>query len=347
MAGMTRRGFLQLAFGAGGLAALSGVWRRQHGMDALADSGPAAGPLPAELQSASRTSHALGSEISMLALHRDKNVAQAALDDAFAELCTIERVMSIYRPDSELSRLNRAGVIQNPHPYLVDILSRAREWSRRSNGDFDVTVQPLWDIFATAKKNNTLPGDAEIDAARAKVGWQNIEIDAKQIRFSKRGMSATLNGIAQGYAADKAAAALKNRSVQHALLDTGEIAALGKKADGAPWTCGIQHPRQPGSCVNLAKLEGRCLSTSGDYETCFSPDFLHHHIFDPATGRSPLFFSSATIVSDNCTDADALTKPLFVGGVERGLKLAQESGCEALVVFKDGKTLATHGFPLA
>lgn len=347
MAEQTRRRFFQMAIGAGGLAALSYAWMRRSGPIALADPGSAAEPVTAGLQSVSRTSYALGTDISMLALHRNRDVARTAIDDAFAELETIERVMSVYRPDSELSKLNRDGVIENPHPYLLDIMQRSQEWSQRSNGDFDVTVQPLWDLFMAAKKENKLPSDAEIDAARAKVGWKNIEVDAKRIRFTKSGMGATFNGIAQGYAGDKTAAAMRKHGIEHALLNTGEIATIGKKADNSPWTCGIQHPRKPDAYINLASLDGKCLATSGDYATYFSPDFLYHHIFDPATGRSPLFFSSATIVSENCTDADALTKPLFVGGIERGMKLVEATGSEALVVFKDGKTMATKGFPLA
>jgi len=343
--------------GAGGLAALSYAWTRRSGSIALADPGYGAGILPTAnagegagttgLQSVSRTSYALGTDISMLALHRDRDVARQAIDDAFAELETIERVMSIYRPESELSRLNRDGAIENPHPYLLDIMQRSQEMSRRSNGDFDITVQPLWDLYTAAKKKNKLPIDAEIDAARALVDWTKVDVSAKRICFTRKGMSATLNGIAQGYAGDKTAAALRKRGIEHALLNTGEIASIGKKADGTPWTCGIQHPRKPDAYINLAKLDGLCLATSGDYATYFTPDFVYHHIFDPATGRSPLFFSSATIVSANCTDADALTKPLFIGGVERGMKLIEETKSEALVVFKDGTTMATKGFPMA
>jgi thiamine biosynthesis lipoprotein len=348
MAEQTRRRFFQMAIGAGGLAALSYAWMRRSGSVALADPGHSIdGPVTAGLQSVTRTSYALGTDISMLALHRDRDVARQAINDAFAELETVEQVMSIYRSDSQLTRLNREGVIENPHPYLVDIMRRSQEWSQRSNGDFDVTVQPLWDLFMAAKKTNTLPSDAEIDAARAKVGWKNIEVDSKRIRFTKSGMSATFNGIAQGYAGDKTAAAIRKHGVEHALLNTGEITGVGKKADNTPWTCGIQHPRKPDAYINLAKLEGKCLATSGDYATYFSPDFVYNHIFDPATGRSPLFFSSVTIIADNCTDADALTKPLFVGGIERGMKLVEETKSEAFIVFKDGKTMATKGFPLA
>jgi thiamine biosynthesis lipoprotein len=338
-----------MAIGAGGLTALGNIWLRAGGSIALADPGNSVDEkAAAALQSVSRTSYALGTDISMLALHKDRDVARQALDDAFAELETIERVMSVYRPDSELSRLNRDGVIDNPHPYLVDIMKRSIDWSQRSNGDFDITVQPLWDLFMTAKKNGgKLPSDAEIDAARAKVGWKNIEVDAKRIRFTKAGMGATFNGIAQGYAGDKTAEAIRKRGVEHALLNTGEIAPVGRKGDDSPWVCGIQHPRKPDAYINLAKLDGKCLATSGDYATYFSADFVYNHIFDPATGRSPLIFSSVTTVTDTCTNADALTKPLFVGGLERGMKLVEETKSEIFVVFKDGKTMATKGFPTA
>jgi thiamine biosynthesis lipoprotein len=130
--------------------------------------------------------------------------------------------------------------------------------------------------------------------------------------------------------------------VAQALVDTGELGGYGK-----PWTVGVQHPREPEAYVDLAKLDGRCMATSGDYATSFSPDRAANHIFDPRTGRSPRHFSSVTVVAPTGMAADALSTAIFVVGLERGLELARASGAEALFVLKDGRAMATRGFPHA
>ncbi len=325
-----RRRFLFLVGGAGGLAALGTI-------PLLRSKG---------LERAERTSWALGSDVSITALHEDRREAERAIDDAFAELETVEEVMSLYRPQSQLCRLNREGAIENPHPYLVMVLRAATETSRASDGAFDATVQPLWQLYSDAKKAGHLPDPAAIERATRRVDWKKLEVADGRIRFGGDGMAVTLNGIAQGFAADRVQAVLRARGVRHALVNTGEFGVLGRKADGTPWTLGIQHPRRPDAYIALAALEGRFLSTSGDYATTFSDDFRHHHIFDPRTGLSPVEFSSVSVVARTGIESDALTKVLFVLGLQEGLeRLKATPGADALVVFKDGRVLSTAGFP--
>ncbi len=343
----SRRRFLCLALGGGAAFGLG-----------LSSWPPAATRRTATsrpLQSHTRSSRALGTEVSILAHHEDQKTAAAAVDAAFAELELVESVMSLYRysgndyrPESQLCRLNRDGVLRNPHPYLVEVLRFAADVSRQTEGALDVTVQPLWSLFAAAKKQARLPSDAEIDTARSKVDWRRVQISKHEIRLRGEGMAVTLNGVAQGFAADRAAAALQKHGVVHALLNTGEIGTLGAKPDGQAWRVGIQHPREPDAYLALADLDGRCLSTSGDYATTFSDDFRHNHIFDPRTGNSPDVFSSVTVVAPTGLAADALSTAVFVLGVDRGLELIQQRpGADALLVMKDGRTIATRGFPEA
>jgi thiamine biosynthesis lipoprotein len=316
---MNRRRFLAVLGGAGGLAAL--------GATALAPRG---------LARTERRSRALGAQVSISALHEDRRVADAAIADAFAELERVEAVMSLYRPESQLSRLNREGALPDPHPYLVEVLHSARALSERTDGAFDVTVQPLW----------ALAGDPEA-AARALplVDWRGVSIAPGRVSL-RPGQAVTLNGIAQGYAADRVRAALLARGIRHALVDTGELGASGRKEDGAPWTVGIQHPRRPDAYVALAALEDRFLSTSGDYATAFSADFRRHHIVDPRTGSSPAEFSSVSVLARTGMEADALSTAVFVLGLERALELIRSTpGAEALLVLKDGTMRQTPGFP--
>lgn len=299
-----------------------------------------------ELEAAERTGFALGANVSIVALHENRAAADQAVRAAFAELEMVESVMSLYRPESQLCRLNREGVLHGPHPYLVQVLQKARAVSAASRGDFDITVQPLWALYANAKKDGRLPSADEIRRARRQVDWRRVDVRRDRIDLKGRGTAVTLNGIAQGFAADRALGALASRGVRHALVDTGEIGAMGRRRDGESWTVGIRHPRQQDAFVSRAPLDGRCVATSGDYGTTFSPDGVHNHIFDPRTGRSPRAFQSVTVLAKTGLEADALSTAVFVAGLERGIELVESTaGADALFVLKNGKSLTTSGFP--
>jgi thiamine biosynthesis lipoprotein len=299
------------------------------------------------LRAATRTSRALGSDVSITALHQEQCTAALAVDDAFAELEVVEQLMSIYRPDSQLSRLNRFRELRDPHAYFVQVLEAASQMSRQSGGAFDITVQPLWNLFAAAQKQGRLPGEEEIDAARRVVDWRQVKVTSDLVTLAGEGSAITLNGIAQGFAADRAAAAIKARGVKHALINTGEIGALGQSSQGEAWKIGIQHPRREDAFVSLAQLADRCLATSGDYETTFSDDFRCHHLFDPRTGRSPTELAGVSVVAETAMLADALSTAAFVLGAAEGSRLVRKLQADAFFVLKSGRTLATNGFPLA
>jgi len=284
--------------------------------------------------------------VSIEAWHPDERTARDAVDAAFSELALIEELMSIYRPDSQLSRLNQYGDIDDPHPYFLEVLDAAREMSRQSQGAFDITVQPLWNVFAAAKKAGSLPSELAIDRARGAVNWRQVDIDPKRIRLRGKETQITLNGIAQGYAADRATHALASRGVAHALIDAGEISTIGGKPAGDAWWVGVQHPRHDDAYLALVRLNGRCLATSGDYATTFSGDFRFNHLFDPRTGHSPTEFASVSIAAPTAMQADALSTAVFVLGRTEGLALVEATPrTDALVMLKDGRTLATKGFP--
>lgn len=330
MARIDRRRFLFLLGGAGGLAAL--------GLSAPARD--------RSLRKVERKSRALGAEVSITALHPDAHAAEAAVDAAFRELDLIEEVMSLYRPHSQLCRLNRDGALDDPHPYLVAVLRAATETSRASGGAFDATVQPLWDLYTRAQGFGRLPDAVAVEEAARKVDWRRVDVTDGRIVLRGPGLAVTLNGIAQGFAADRVRAVLAAHGVRQALVDTGEFGALGRKADGTPWTLGIQHPRHPDAYIGLAALDDRFLSTSGDYATRFSDDYRHHHIFDPRTGLSPTEFSSVSVAARTGMESDALTKVLFVLGLEKGLeRIRAVPGADAMAVFKDGRIVTTDGFP--
>ena len=293
-----------------------------------------------------RTTKALGTEVSISIAHADPALAEAAIDAAFKELDQVEAVLSIYRPDSQVSRLNETGRIDNPHPFLREVLAASLQLSQRTLGAFDVTIQPLWQTYLDAYRQERLPVVRELDEARAKIGWRKVEVAEDHIHLALQGMAVTFNGIAQGFALDRIRSVLKNQGIQHALIDVGELGALGRKSADEPWQSGVQHPRQADAFVAVVPLDDRCLATSGDYATTFTRNREHHHILDARTGRSPLELASASILAPTGMLADGLSTASFILGAEQGRKLVnQYENVDALFITKDGRQFATPGFP--
>lgn len=289
---------------------------------------------------------ALGTRITLTVFHHDRDQAEDAADAAFGEINRVEDVMSLYRPGSQLSTLNRHGVLENPDPDLVHVLEMARDISRVTGGAFDVTVQPLWTVHSEAAKQGATPDPEAIRQACALVDWRQMKISLQRLELARPGMQVTLNGLAQGFAADAACRVLAAHGVEHALIDSGEIGIVGPHAVHGRWTVGIKHPRQPGSLLGIASLDGRCLSTSGDYETRFTDDFLHHHLIDGRTGRSPGELASVSVAAPTALEADALSTAAFLLGADAGMEwIASTPGADALLVTKSGRRTATPGFP--
>ena len=176
--------------------------------------------------------------------------------------------------------------------------------------------------------------------------WQALQVSEQAIRLQRPGMGITLNGVAQGYAADLAMAALRAEGIAHALIDTGEFGTLGDKASGRPWILGIKNPRQTDALTARTAMDGRALATSGDYETFFTPDFVHHHIFDPAAGDSPTELASVTVLAPTGLMADGLSTAFMVLGASRALAMAEQlPNVDALLIQKNGAIQKTAHFP--
>jgi thiamine biosynthesis lipoprotein len=255
---------------------------------------------------------AFGTTVSIAAIHEDPEIAREAIAEALARTRRIDSLMTVQRAGSEVGRLNALGVLAHPDAHLVRVLEFSQRLSSLSDGAFDVTVQPLWKLYIECKRQSRTPTAYEVAAARSLVDWRAIEVSARQIALGRAGMSITLNGVAQGYAADLALAALRERGVHDAIVDTGEFGAEGERRARQPWTIGIQHPRTADAVIATVAMDGRFLATSGDYATAFTDDFVHHHIFDPRTGDSPRELSSVVVAAASGIEADGLTKPMMV-----------------------------------
>ncbi len=295
----------------------------------------------------SKTGHALGTKVIISVFHSNETQAKAALNEAFQAIDEVENLMSLYRPDSQLAQLNKHGFLKNPHRDLVQVLESAVQLSKQSRGAFDISVQPLWKTYETAANQDRLPSPTEIEEAQKSIDWSSIEISSNAVSLRKNGMALTLNGIAQGFAADAASTVLKAHGIQHALIDSGEISTVGSPVQKDQWNIAIKHPRQTDSYLGLTALNGRCLATSGDYESTFTNNFEQHHLLDPRTGESPRELSSVTIAAPTAMEADALSTAVFLMGLEKGKELIETlPNVDALFVDKANHTSRTGNFPL-
>ncbi len=280
-----------------------------------------------------------GTTVSLRVLHDDEATARTALAAAMDALRGVDRLMSLHRPDSAVSQLNREGQLERPDPRLLAVLQTAQSTAQLTGGTFDITVQPLWAAYAA--QANPIPALSLVD-------WRQLDVRQDRVRLQKPGMAITLNGIAQGYGADVALAALRQHGIAHALLDTGEFASLGQRADGQPWMLAVRDPRDPQVVAHLLGADGRSLATSGDYATVFSDDFRRHHIFDPSTGASPQELASVSVLAPTGMQADALSTACMVLGMEKSLQLAATlPQVDVLCIAKSGELRRSAGFPSA
>jgi thiamine biosynthesis lipoprotein len=283
----------------------------------------------------------MGTAISVELWSDDPAQAEAATQAVIGEMHRIDAAMSPYKPASELSRLNREAA-RGAVPLSAEmhaLLQRALAFSRLSGGAFDITyaaVGHLYDYRAGVR-----PSEAQIAAAREAVGWQHLQLDTatRSLRFAREGVRIDLGGFAKGHAVENAVALLRRHGIRHAVVAAGGDSRLLGDRRGRPWSIGIRDPRRAGEVVAVLPLADVAVSTSGDYERFFERDGERcHHLIDPRTGKSPSSVRSVTIVAPDGLTSEALSKTVFVLGVERGLALVEQTpGADAVVVDAEGR----------
>ncbi len=272
-------------------------------------------------------------------------------DGIQAQLDAVDRQMSTWKPDSALSRFNRApaGTWQNLPDELFMVLSHALAVARDSGGAFDPTVGPLVELwgFGPSRRAHQPPGARAIAAARARVGWWRIRLDPEHRRaWQPGGVELDLSAVAKGFAVDQAARWLLRRHVDDFLLEVGgELRAHGHKPDGQAWHVAVQRP-DPGmdraadrhESEPLLVLDNLAVATSGDYRHFFESGkrrFSHH--IDPRTGQPVAYqVASVTVVASRCVDADPVGTTLSVLGPEKGLAWARERNLAVLMIVRSG-----------
>lgn len=249
---------------------------------------------------------------------------KGAADIVFKEIARIERLLSKYVPESEISRLNKNGAV-NASPETLYILDKAKEFCRLSEGAFDVTVAPLVDLWGFTDKQYRLPQEAQILQARKFVGSENMILlrENNVVKLRSLGVKIDLGAIAKGYAVDCAVGKLREAGVKNCLIAAGgQIYCLGSNS-GKPWKIAIRSCQGKGLAGYL-KLKDQAVSTSGGYEQYFVvKDKYYSHIIDPRTGYpASSGIASVTVVASDGLTADALSTAIYVLGKEKGMLLA-------------------------
>ncbi|HWI10349.1 MAG TPA: FAD:protein FMN transferase [Burkholderiaceae bacterium] len=282
----------------------------------------------------------MGTAIGVELWSEDRRAGVAAIDAVMDEMHRIDRVMSPHKPDSELSRINRdaAAAAVPLGAEMARLIERAQHFARLSGGAFDISYAAVGQLYDYRQRIR--PSAAALAQARQCVGYRGLLLDtaAGTLRFARPGMRIDLGGFAKGHAVDNAAAILREHGIGHAIVSAGGDSRVIGDRRGRPWTIGIRDPRRPGEMVALLPLEDVSISTSGDYERYFEDDGERfHHLIDPSTGRSPRGVHSVTVLAEDGLTTEALSKSVFVLGVDKGLRLIEsQRGVDAVVVDAGG-----------
>ncbi|MBV8783622.1 MAG: FAD:protein FMN transferase [Gammaproteobacteria bacterium] len=306
-----------------------------------------AGMAPARAAWVERTDAIMGTRIYVQVWSEDPARGEAAIDAVMDEMRRIDALMSHYRPESQLSRIN-ARANSEPvqvDPELFDLIKLSTYYSQLTEGAFDITYASVGYLYDYPK--HVHPTEAQIKSALPAVNWRNMLLDEAHhtVRFEHPGMRIDLGGIGKGYAVDRGIELLKARGITHAVVTAGGDSRILGDHMGRPWLVAIRHPDDPQKVVTRIPLSDTAMSTSGDYERYFDEDGVrYHHIIDPHTGHSASKVRSATILAPTATQTDGMSKTAFVLGPEKALEIINRMpDFDAVFVCPDGRVLYSNG----
>jgi thiamine biosynthesis lipoprotein len=282
----------------------------------------------------------MGTSMQVQAIGGDEAARRAAIDEAFAAMAEVDRLMSNYRSDSELSHLNRDAslgpvVVSDP---LLRVIEAGQRVSADSNGAFDMTVGPLVQLWGFRTKTPHIPSSAELAAVRPLVGYRSVIVDAPHhtIRFAHPGMEIDLGGIAKGFAVELAANVLRRRGLTGFVDAGGNQYMLGTPPGKPSWTVGVRNPDAADKLVGVIDVKGGSVSTSADYGNFLvAAGRTYGHLLDPHTLLPSDASLSATVISEDGTLADAMSKAAFVLGPKQGIALIDATpGMAGVVAYR-------------
>jgi len=277
----------------------------------------------------------------------DEASLHLSFDKAVAEIRRLEALMTTWREDSEISRVNAAAgksaVVVSPETLAV--IEKSVWMSERSEGVFDITFEAMHGLWKFDQDlEEKVPARAAVEAARKLIDFRRIKIDhdRRTVMLEKPGMRMSLGGIAKGYAVDAAARVLAAEGLDAFMVQAGgDLYVKGKKPDGSRFRVGVRDPRGKDSTdyFALLEVEDHAFSTAGDYERGFVKDGRrYHHIIDPRTGFPATASRSVTIWANDAFTADAIDDAVFILGPKKGLALVESiEGAGAVIVDEHNK----------
>ena len=312
----------------------------------------ACGPRPASTspQLVERTFVSMGSSLRVAIWTTDDAKAAAAADQVFKEFERLESLLSVWKPGSDVVRLNDAAGRQ---PVAVsnetlEVLMAARSGSERTNGKFDITFGALADLWKfDHDQDNRVPDRAAIEARLPLVDFRAVQVNAAQRTafITRPGVRVHLGGIGKGYAVDVAVALLRQQGFGDFLIQAGGDMYAAGTSNGTPWKLGIADPRGAHDAFAALEITDATFSTSGDYERSFIKDGVrYHHLIDPDLGEPARGCRSVTIVTNRATMADVLSTGVFIMGPEVGMALIESlPDVEGVIVTASNQVLISSG----
>ena len=295
----------------------------------------------------------MGTVVEITLVGSDDARLNAAAEAAFDEIKRLEGLMSHYKDDSDVAKINRAAGKEaiTISKETMDVIDASLKLSQITNGTFDITMGVLGKVWHFTKDDRgemTVPSRAEVEKLLPLIDYRQIIIDKKNntAKLAKQGMRVNLGGIAKGYITGKTVEILKKHGVKKGIVHAGGDMVVFQEANDTPWLIGIQDPRDKDKIVGTIKAQNTAVSTSGDYERFFIKDGArYHHIMDPSTGFPANKCRGVTITAKDPTFADALSTAVFVLGPEEGMKLIEElPDVEGLIIGADKTITMSSGF---
>lgn len=297
----------------------------------------------------------MGTFAEVTAVAESRGVAEQCVEAAYGRLEDVNRLMSDYDPESEISRINRLAVGETMavSEETFTCLQAALEVSRVSGGAFDATCRPLVSLWKASAKAGRLPGEAALSEVLAGVGAEHVVLEAatRSVGRSNAGTQVDLGGIAKGYALDLAVEAMRERGAVGGLVNVGgDVRAFGRQEDGEAWRIGVKHPFRDG-LVDRIVLRDKAVATSGLQQRFYEIEGQRYsHIIDPRDGRPVAQAPSVTVIADDGMTADAWATVFSVLSVTEGQSLLDSEGAPAVEVLwisgnvEDVEMVRTDGF---
>lgn len=287
----------------------------------------------------------MGTTFTVVAYGADAAHLAAVVGEVFEELDALDAQMSHYRPESELSGINREAAAREVlvEPALFRLLRESIKYSEATDGAFDITVGPLMKAWGFFRGSGRVPADHELEEIRRRIGFRYVRLNekARTIRFAVEGLEIDLGGIGKGYAVDRAVEILKSYGIERAMVASGTSSfyALGAPPGERAWPVKLRDPFEAEKVADLVWLRDFALSISGNYEKFFTLEGrVYAHILDPRTGRPVEGMLATAVLASRATEADALSTAFFVLGPEgSGKILATRPNLISMAYLPQGK----------